>query len=64
MKLDEEKSVSVVDLTRCLGCGLCVTSCPTEAIELRKKEREVVPPHTGEDMIEVIMSNKRGPGPG
>ncbi len=64
MRLDEEKSVALVDLTRCLGCGLCVTSCPTEAIELRKKEREKVPPHTGEDMMEVIMSNKRGSSPG
>jgi len=59
MKLDEAKSLSVVDLTRCLGCGLCVASCPTEAIELRKKEREVVPPPTGVEMMEVIMTNKR-----
>jgi Pyruvate/2-oxoacid:ferredoxin oxidoreductase delta subunit len=63
MKLDDEKSVSVVDLTRCLGCGLCVTSCPTEAIELRKKEREVTPPSTSEEMMEVIMTNKKAGSP-
>jgi len=63
MKLDDEKAVSVVDLARCLGCGLCVASCPTEAIELRKKEKEVVPPSTGEDMTEVIMTNKTAGSP-
>jgi len=58
MMLDEEEGISVVDLKRCLGCGLCVTSCQDEAIELRKKETEVVPPQTDEEMFEVIMSNK------
>jgi Pyruvate/2-oxoacid:ferredoxin oxidoreductase delta subunit len=47
-----------VDLGRCLGCGNCVPSCPDEAIELRKKEMEAVPPRTGEDMFEVIMTNR------
>lgn len=64
MKLDDQKEVLVVDLTRCLGCGLCVASCPTDAIELRKKEMEAVPPHTGEEMMEVIMTNKRAHSPG
>jgi electron transport complex protein RnfB len=58
MKLDDEKGVSVVDLTRCLGYGLCVESCPEDAITLKKKEREVIPPNTGEEMMEVIMANK------
>ena len=58
MTLDEEEGISVVDLTRCLGCGLCVSSCPDEAVVLQKKEMEVIPPRTGEDMYEVIMSNK------
>ena len=58
MKLDGEKEIPGVDLTRCLGCGLCVASCPADAIELRKKEREVIPPPTGEEMMEVIMTNK------
>ena len=58
MMLDEKVGISVVDLDRCLGCGLCVTSCPDEAVVLQKKEKEVIPPQTGEDMFEVIMSNK------
>ena len=58
MKLDGKKGMPGVDLTRCLGCGLCVASCPADAIELRKKEKEVIPPPTGEEMMEVIMTNK------
>jgi len=58
IKLDEEEGISVVDLDRCLGCGLCVASCPDEAVELRKKALEIIPPQTGEDMVEVIMSRK------
>jgi NAD-dependent dihydropyrimidine dehydrogenase PreA subunit len=58
MSFDEENGISTVDLTRCLGCGNCVVNCPDEVIELRRKEAEVVPPQTGEDMYEVIMTNK------
>jgi Na+-translocating ferredoxin:NAD+ oxidoreductase RNF subunit RnfB len=58
ISLDNENDISIVDLTRCLGCGNCVVSCPEEAISLRNKEAEIVPPLTGEDMFEVIMTNK------
>ncbi|MFX0081226.1 MAG: 4Fe-4S binding protein [Candidatus Hodarchaeota archaeon] len=58
MILDEEKEISTVDLTRCLGCGNCIPSCPSEAIGLRKKDKEVVPPKTGEDMFEIIVTSK------
>ncbi|MFX1453041.1 MAG: ATP-binding protein [Promethearchaeota archaeon] len=57
--LDEEKGFSIVDLTRCLGCGNCVPYCPNEAIELQKKENETVPPQTGEDMVEIIVTSKK-----
>jgi len=58
IKFDEENNIPTIDLTRCLGCGNCVASCPDEAMELRKKEKEVIPPPTGEDMFEVIMTHK------
>jgi electron transport complex protein RnfB len=32
--LDEKASI---DLDRCVGCGLCVTTCPTEVLSLVKK---------------------------
>jgi ferredoxin len=58
MTLDEETEISKVDLTRCLGCGNCIPSCPAEAIELRKKQEEVVPPKTGEETFEIIVTSK------
>jgi ferredoxin len=58
MKLNQEKTTAAVDLTRCLGCGLCVVDCPEDAIILRKKAAETIPPRTGEEMIELIMANK------
>jgi electron transport complex protein RnfB len=37
--------VRVVQRERCIGCGLCVTSCPSESARLRRKpEDEIVPP--------------------
>ncbi len=59
MTLDDENEISVVDLTRCLGCGNCAADCPDEAIELRKKEVELIPPKDSEDMFEAIMTQKK-----
>jgi ferredoxin len=63
MKLNDEGTLSVVDLARCLRFGLCVASCPLDAIQLIKKDTETVPPPTGEDMMEVIMTYKRAKPP-
>jgi len=37
--------------TRCIGCGLCVTTCPQDAVKLVHKPQEeiVLPPPTQED---------------
>jgi len=36
-----------VDRSRCIGCGLCVSTCPSGALRLVANEREKVPPvHT------------------
>jgi Na+-translocating ferredoxin:NAD+ oxidoreductase RNF subunit RnfB len=49
---------SVVDLNRCIGCGNCVVTCPTDAMELHKKEREKVPPENFVDLTRNIIEKK------
>jgi len=31
---------AVVNLDRCIGCGLCVTTCTTGALQLKKKPED------------------------
>jgi len=33
-----------VDLDRCIGCGLCVSTCSTGALSLRPRQHASVPP--------------------
>ena len=39
-----EDEVPDVDLDRCIGCGVCATGCPSEAIELEERAGIPVPP--------------------
>ncbi len=59
--LDGNKQPARVDLNRCLGCGQCVAVCPQEAMTLCKKQEEVKPPRTREDLHEIIRANRKGP---
>lgn len=60
VKLDNT-GIAKIDPRRCIGCGLCVTTCPEQAIELKEKPKaeQVVPPEdTTEQMVR--LSPKRG----
>ncbi len=35
--MDENKQKAVIDLAKCMGCGVCVDVCPTKAIQLRRE---------------------------
>ncbi len=47
-----------INLDRCIGCGVCVANCPEEAITLKKREKEFIPPETMEDTFDRILSNR------
>jgi Fe-S-cluster-containing hydrogenase component 2 len=41
LHLDNKKSV--LDVNRCIGCGLCVSTCPTHSLSLVRKPKEKQP---------------------
>jgi Fe-S-cluster-containing hydrogenase component 2 len=46
---------------RCIGCGLCATTCPSEAIHLlRKKANEIIRPPKDEDAWLEERARQRG----
>jgi electron transport complex protein RnfB len=50
--------IATVDEAKCIGCGLCVTGCPSEALKLVRREGAPVPPGTVRDMGLKILSDK------
>ena len=51
---------ATINLHRCIGCGNCVVSCEPNAIQLKKKEQEVLPPKDMIDLQMKILSRKVG----
>ncbi|MFX0138728.1 MAG: 4Fe-4S binding protein, partial [Candidatus Hodarchaeota archaeon] len=43
---------------RCIGCGLCVPTCPSDAIQLQVKDKEMTPPATMDELYAKIMDEK------
>ncbi len=53
-----EDMKAIIDEARCIGCGLCVSTCPEEAISLSLKpenSRTVPPAHFSETYKRIAM---------
>jgi Na+-translocating ferredoxin:NAD+ oxidoreductase subunit B len=50
-----------VDGNLCIGCGLCASSCKEEAMRLRPRDGQVIPPPDQRAMYQKIMRERYGP---
>jgi len=50
-----------VDLGRCIGCGLCVTTCPSGALSLVENSRRKVPPDDTKALYLQLLQDRYGP---
>ena len=54
-----ESGVSEADLDYCIGCGVCIPSCPENARTLIKKEKESIPPKDSIELYQLITKRKK-----
>ena len=60
LSMDDEAGRAVVDAEKCIGCGVCTITCPTEALKLHRTDRHEKPFDTDMDMlITVARDNNR-----
>jgi len=60
--LSVDTDISTVDLDRCIGCGVCVSTCPNKAMELKRKDSIYVPPKDTDAMYKKILMERIGVG--
>ncbi|MFW9972483.1 MAG: 4Fe-4S binding protein [Candidatus Odinarchaeota archaeon] len=59
MEAIKVNDVSSINRECCIGCGVCVSKCPSETIHLKNKKQTIVPPETSADLIREIANKKK-----
>jgi ferredoxin len=52
---------AVVDRGRCIGCALCVTTCPSSALRLEPSEKPRIPPDDTKALYLKMLQDRFGP---
>ncbi|MBN1190390.1 MAG: 4Fe-4S dicluster domain-containing protein [Dehalococcoidales bacterium] len=55
LTIDKKTQRATVDLSRCIGCGLCAAACPEKAIKLKRKEKPVTYPDAWDDFLRLRL---------
>jgi Fe-S-cluster-containing hydrogenase component 2 len=58
--LSNNNDSSVVDLDRCIGCGVCAPKCPNGAIELNANTNSYTPPKNNDALYKKIELERYG----
>jgi Na+-translocating ferredoxin:NAD+ oxidoreductase subunit B len=53
--IDRKTQRPVLELSRCIGCGLCAAACPEKAIKLKRKEKPFIYPNTWDDYLHLRL---------
>jgi len=52
------EGLAEVDEEKCIGCGLCVTGCPSRALRLKRRPAAAVPAESSRELGRVILEEK------
>jgi electron transport complex protein RnfB len=55
LTMDKKTRRPFVDLSKCIGCGLCAAACPEKAIKLTRKEKPFIYPNTWDDYLHLRL---------
>ena len=58
LSLPDDADKVAVDEDRCMGCGVCTVTCPTEALHLERLEREPIFETSAEMSAAVAAENE------